>query len=180
MKTNFHRTGNTQSGFTIVELVVVIILLGILAATALPRFVDLDDEANAAAFEGVVGGLQTGVALYHAQWLANNKPAASTQIAEFGNLRTNTNGYPVATDNVSVITDDGDCAAIFSNLLQGGPSVGTGSGTGSTSEFTADRQSDTACDYYYTEQSSQAGQTIPRARYNASTGIITSDTYTLP
>ena len=180
MMAKFHKTGKTQSGFTIVELVVVIILLGILAATALPRFVDLDEEANAAAFEGVVGGLQTGVALYHAQWLANNKPVAGSQIAEFGNLRTNANGYPVATDNVSVVADDGDCAAIFSNLLQGGPSVATGNGTGSAGEFTADRQSNTACDYYYTEQTNQAGQTIPRARYNAATGIITTDTYTLP
>ena len=173
-------TKRPQAGFTIVELVVVIILLGILAATALPRFVDLDDEANAAAFEGVVGGLQTGVALYHAQWMANNKPAAGTQIVEFGNLRTNTQGYPVATDNVTVITDDGDCAAIFANLLQAGPTVGTGTGTGSTTEYTAQRVSNTACDFYYTEQSNQAGEVIPRAAYDASTGIITRNTYTLP
>ena len=173
-------TKKANSGFTIVELVVVIILLGILAATALPRFVDLDDQANAAAFEGVVGGLQTAVALYHAQWLAENKPVAGSQIDEFGNLRTNTNGYPVATDNVSVVTDDGDCAAVFTNLLQAGPTVGTGNGVGSTSEYTAQRSSDTVCNFYYTEQDNQSGQTIPRAVYDASTGVITRNTYTLP
>ena len=174
------KTGRTQTGFTIVELVVVIILLGILAATALPRFVDLDDEANAAAFEGVVGGLQTGVALYHAQWMATNRPAAGTQIPEFGNLRTNTQGYPVATDNVTTVVDDGDCAAVFSNLLQAGPTIGTGTGTGSTTEYTTQRISATVCHFYYTEQSNTAGQVIPRAVYDASTGIINRDTYTLP
>ena len=57
-------------GFTIVELVVVIILLGILAATALPRFMDVNDEAHQAVVEGVSGSLQTGISLYRAQWIA--------------------------------------------------------------------------------------------------------------
>ena len=110
-----------QNGFTIVELVVVIILLGILAATALPRFIDLDDEANAAAFDGVVGGMQTGIALYHAQWMATNKPVAGTQVTEFANLRNNASGYPYSLDATPTNIDaDDDCVDVFANLLQGG------------------------------------------------------------
>ncbi|GGA96136.1 MSHA biogenesis protein MshB [Agarivorans gilvus] len=64
-----------HSGFSLIELVIVIVVLGILAVTALPRFLDVTDEAKVASLEGVAGGFATGVSLARAQWEAEGRPS---------------------------------------------------------------------------------------------------------
>jgi len=62
----------TQQGFTLIELVMVIVILGILAATAIPKFVNLTGEAEQARVDGFAGALSSGSSINYASRSANN------------------------------------------------------------------------------------------------------------
>jgi MSHA pilin protein MshA len=56
----------SHSGFTLIELIIIIVVLGILAAVAIPKYQDITNEAKAAACKGALGSLRSGVSIYYA------------------------------------------------------------------------------------------------------------------
>jgi MSHA pilin protein MshA len=89
----------TQKGFTIIELVMVIVILGILAAFAIPRFVNLAGNARTSTVQGLEGSIRSAASMAHSQYLAQSATDSGiTSIVVEGQTIGLTNGYPTAAD----------------------------------------------------------------------------------
>ena len=154
-----------QNGFTLIELVVVIIILGILAVTAAPKFINLQSDARASALQGVKGGIQGANGLVFANAaLAGDEKKGDTEkgsvdigtgtlaATEFGYLQANLDELNNAVDADFSAGDTSDWKVVIANgtatiTQQGAPAEVTTSG------------SEAACKLVYTQAAD--AETVP-------------------
>lgn len=86
-----------QKGFTLIELVVVIVILGILAAVAVPRFANLQDDARQGAIESALGSVKSAAAIVHAKALVAGETGGTISLQNLVDTSDDVvivNGYP--------------------------------------------------------------------------------------
>ena len=144
-----------QQGFTLIELIIVIVLLGILAVTAAPKFLNLQDDARDATLEGIRGSLETAVSVVNGKALIQNVSGDADEPASVnvgnGVSVTAVNGYPQATSaNIAALIDydasEFGVVELDSSVVIYAAGFGDYSGTPPT----ADNASGTRCSIEYT------------------------------
>lgn len=160
-----------SKGFTLIELVVVIVILGVLAAVALPRMINVTKDAHRSAVKGAGGALASAVLLVRSQWEVNRskgETTPNTDVTGFGDgtVDVNSNGWPLGTGGAL------NCVQLWGAVLQGSaPTVATAAAANIDYVATS---SGNVCTYTYQLDPSAAGVADDTIVYDSDNGTVTT------
>jgi len=121
-------------GFTLIELMVVIAVIGILSVVALPRMMDTHDNAHEAVVKGAGGALASAVVMARSQWIANGSSVEVDGVTGFGidNVATSADGWPTdagqggGSNHSNIMSSADRCVRLWGALLvANAPKVGS-------------------------------------------------------
>lgn len=100
---SFSRKSHRQKGFTLVELIIIIVILGILSAVAIPRYIDMREEASASTARAILGGLRDAATLAYTNRIVNatTTPLDMTAVLSQAQL-SGYDTYSVSTDTLTL------------------------------------------------------------------------------
>ncbi|WOT03594.1 prepilin-type N-terminal cleavage/methylation domain-containing protein [Shewanella youngdeokensis] len=116
-----------NQGFTLIELVVVIIILGVIAVIAVPRFVDISEDAKASTMLSVGGAMESALSLLHSKAVIEGKDTGVDEITLSGVQVPLLNGYPAVNGQDSFVQLNTQVQVWFSidsvgkNVIQSDP-----------------------------------------------------------
>ncbi|WP_256260945.1 prepilin-type N-terminal cleavage/methylation domain-containing protein [Shewanella sp. NIFS-20-20] len=172
-------TPNNTRGFTLIELVVVIIILGILAVIVSPKFISLEQDAQISSVKGVGGAFKSAVDMAHSAWIAKGAvgpledvPIYSDNPDRSGTIDINANGWPAQhylgpVETNPVLNNVADCLSVWKILFAGASPTMSPSGDSSETDYKASYTAPGQCRYslardnnYYIDYNSNDGSVV--------------------
>lgn len=144
-----------QAGFTLFELIVVVVVIGLLMAASLKTYRDVLDDARSAGVEYLAGQFASLVAVIHLKWVVEGRPAVVE--IEDATILMNSKGWPVGAQSLTEAEGLNSCQQLWQGLLKNAPLLPDAFPRDSRGvQYWAGRPTEGKCRYNLVTQSSEA------------------------